>query len=344
MQREMGEPGCLWPGGFGPGNGSPTLGARALAAWVPGPPGRGMVATEVIRLPIDVGDPQLSSRVGRSRRLMTRIPAGQQARLSSPMSSATNGPGLASGRAAEFVGRRARRLGDLQRSAVPPRWAGISRADNRGLSASSRIVSGAAAVGGPAPALTPFRVDTRQLRQRLPGHGDCSRQPCWIRRYPSAEPRKRLTHPAGAVGDERGQRMVPENAFDRRRNLLIRTRRQQRREIGRMLRIPSPLTPRSAPANHTCLTSCHSTGDRVRSVDVPNLSGSVETGVVTDSRRGRDKNLPDDRDHSTFGLIRPRSGRCTATTGVRRGRDRPKRRQISAEYMNRDGFRRDSLP
>jgi hypothetical protein len=46
-------------------------------------------------VPLDVGEPQLGSEVGRSLRTMTRIRAGQEARSSRPVSSGTPAPGRA---------------------------------------------------------------------------------------------------------------------------------------------------------------------------------------------------------------------------------------------------------
>jgi hypothetical protein len=43
-------------------------------------------------VPIEVGEPQLHTGCGRSLRTMTRIPAGQPDRLTSPVMSATHAP------------------------------------------------------------------------------------------------------------------------------------------------------------------------------------------------------------------------------------------------------------
>jgi hypothetical protein len=43
---------------------------------------------------VDVGEPQLRARAGRSFRTMTRIPAGQPGRSSRPVMSATQAPSL----------------------------------------------------------------------------------------------------------------------------------------------------------------------------------------------------------------------------------------------------------
>jgi hypothetical protein len=92
-EKQVGQPGVLGLADpvFAAGAAAvPELEIGELSAGSTGP-GVGRERGDAVAL--DAGDPQLCAEWGGSRRIMTRIPVGQEVRSSRPVSSATNAPG-----------------------------------------------------------------------------------------------------------------------------------------------------------------------------------------------------------------------------------------------------------